>query len=98
MARLPSAQTPALFAPVLYDPQSAQIRSSAYSFHYRAENDRTSYSSRNCNVQTASLCYTRLMPKKSRASNVTTVGLVQMTCEPEPKTNLKKAIAGINDA
>jgi N-carbamoylputrescine amidase len=38
------------------------------------------------------------MPKKSRASNVTTVGLVQMTCEPEPKTNLKKAIAGINDA
>ena len=38
------------------------------------------------------------MPKKSRASDVTTVGLVQMTCEPEPKTNLKKAIAGINDA
>ena len=38
------------------------------------------------------------MPKKSRASNVTNVGLVQMTCEPEPKTNLKKAIAGINDA
>src|SRR5688572_4140760 len=38
------------------------------------------------------------MPKKSRASNVTTVGLVQMTCEPDPKTNLKKAIAGINDA
>src|SRR5215207_7888440 len=38
------------------------------------------------------------MPKKRRASNVTTVGLVQMTCEPEPKTNLKKAIAGINDA
>ncbi|HVF23146.1 MAG TPA: carbon-nitrogen hydrolase [Pyrinomonadaceae bacterium] len=38
------------------------------------------------------------MPKKRRASNVTTVGLVQMTCGPEPKTNLKKAIAGINDA
>ena len=38
------------------------------------------------------------MPKKSRARDVTTVGLVQMTCEPEPKTNLKKAIAGINDA
>lgn len=38
------------------------------------------------------------MPKKSRASNVTTVGLVQMTCELEAKANLKKAIAGINDA
>ena len=38
------------------------------------------------------------MPKKSRASDITTVGLVQMTCEPDPKINLKKAIAGINDA
>jgi N-carbamoylputrescine amidase len=38
------------------------------------------------------------MPKKSRAENVTTVGLVQMSCEPEPEKNLKKAIAGINDA
>jgi N-carbamoylputrescine amidase len=38
------------------------------------------------------------MPKKSRASDVTTVGLVQMSCVPEPEKNLKKAIAGINDA
>src|ERR1051325_4988307 len=38
------------------------------------------------------------MPKKSRAENVTIVGLVQMSCEPEPEKNLKKAIAGINDA
>jgi N-carbamoylputrescine amidase len=38
------------------------------------------------------------MPKKNRAVDVTTVGLVQMTCEPKPETNLKKAIAGINDA
>ena len=29
---------------------------------------------------------------------MTTVGLVQMTSEPKPETNLKKAIAGINDA
>src|ERR1700740_3607700 len=38
------------------------------------------------------------MPKKKRADDVTTVGLVQMSCEPEPEKNLKKAIAGINDA
>ena len=38
------------------------------------------------------------MPKKKRAVDVTTVGLVQMSCEPKPETNLKKAIAGINDA
>jgi len=38
------------------------------------------------------------MPKKNRAVDVTTVGLVQMTCEPKPETNLKKAIAGINNA
>src|SRR5688572_1051073 len=44
------------------------------------------------------LCYTRLMPKKRGESNVTTVGLVQMSCVPEPAVNLKKAIAGINDA
>src|SRR5688500_19276638 len=37
------------------------------------------------------------MPKKKRA-DVVTVGLVQMSCVPEPETNLKKAIAGINDA
>lgn len=40
----------------------------------------------------------RAMPKISRASNVTTVGLVQMSCVPEPDKNLKKAINGINDA
>jgi len=38
------------------------------------------------------------MPKKTRAGDVTTVGLVQMSCEPRPETNLKKAIAGVNDA
>src|SRR5687768_5090999 len=38
------------------------------------------------------------MPKKNRAGDVTTVGLVQMSCVPEPETNLKKAIAGIKDA
>src|ERR1700755_1725921 len=37
------------------------------------------------------------MPKKKRA-DVVNVGLVQMSCEPEPEKNLKKAIAGINDA
>ena len=37
------------------------------------------------------------MPKKKRADDVT-VGLVQMNCVPEPEKNLKKAIAGINDA
>ena len=40
----------------------------------------------------------RHMPKKNRAGDVTTVGLVQMSCVPEPDKNLKKAIAGINDA
>ena len=49
------------------------------------------------------------MPKKKRAGAVNrdgavkrdgtvTVGLVQMSCVPEPEKNLKKAIAGINDA
>src|SRR5688500_8759765 len=37
------------------------------------------------------------MPKKKRA-DVVTVGLVQMSCVPEPEKNLKKAIGGINDA
>src|SRR4029079_16005073 len=37
------------------------------------------------------------MPKKKPA-DVVTVGLVQMNCVPEPEKNLKKAIAGINDA
>src|SRR6476660_4244560 len=38
------------------------------------------------------------MPKKSRAGHSTTVGLVQLNCVPEPEKNLKKAIAGINEA
>ena len=38
------------------------------------------------------------MPKKKSVSHSTTVGLVQMTCEQKPETNLKKAIAGINEA
>ena len=38
------------------------------------------------------------MPKKKRAGDVTTVGLVQMNCDQKPEVNLKKAIAGINDA
>ena len=38
------------------------------------------------------------MPKKKQAGDVTTIGLVQMNCVPEPEKNLKKAIAGINDA
>src|SRR5215216_7071787 len=38
------------------------------------------------------------MPKKNRAGDVTTVGLVQMNCVPEPEKNLKKAIAGIKEA
>ena len=40
----------------------------------------------------------RHMPKKNRAGDVVTVGLVQMNCVPEPEKNLKKAIAGIKDA
>jgi N-carbamoylputrescine amidase len=38
------------------------------------------------------------MPKKRGESTVTTVGLVQMSCVPEPEANLKKAIANIKDA
>src|SRR5678816_642608 len=38
------------------------------------------------------------MPKKSRAGHSTRVGLVQMSCEQKPDTNLKKAIAGITEA
>jgi N-carbamoylputrescine amidase len=37
------------------------------------------------------------MPKKSK-SNIVKVGLVQMSCEREPKVNLKKAIARIGEA
>src|SRR5204863_9495831 len=40
----------------------------------------------------------RPMPKKNRAGDVTTVGLVQMSCVPDANASLKKAIAGINDA
>ena len=38
------------------------------------------------------------MPKKNRAGDVVTVGLVQMNCVPEPEKNLKKAIGGIKEA
>src|SRR6266705_1236797 len=37
------------------------------------------------------------MPKKGR-SEIVTVGLIQMACDPKPETNLKKAIARIADA
>ena len=38
------------------------------------------------------------MPKKKKSGDVVSVGLVQMSCEQKPETNLKKAIAGINNA
>jgi N-carbamoylputrescine amidase len=38
------------------------------------------------------------MPRKKSANDVVSVGLVQMSCEQQPEANLKKAIAGINDA
>ena len=38
------------------------------------------------------------MPKKNKGSNSTTIGLVQMSCEQKPNTNLKKALDGIADA
>jgi N-carbamoylputrescine amidase len=37
------------------------------------------------------------MPKKAK-SNIVTVGLVQMNCDPKPEANLKKAIARIREA
>src|SRR5258705_12512398 len=37
------------------------------------------------------------MAKKSK-SNIVKIGLVQMSCEPKPEANLKKAIARIGDA
>jgi len=37
------------------------------------------------------------MPRKSKANSVA-VGLVQMSCDPQPAANLKKAIAGIGEA
>ena len=38
------------------------------------------------------------MPKKKQTGRSTTIGLVQMSCEQKPDTNLKKAISGINEA
>ena len=38
------------------------------------------------------------MPRKTKLSRGVKVGLVQMSCEQQPETNLKKAIARINDA
>jgi N-carbamoylputrescine amidase len=38
------------------------------------------------------------MPRKTKAGDSVTVGLVQMSCEQRPETNLKKAIVGIGDA
>jgi N-carbamoylputrescine amidase len=38
------------------------------------------------------------MAKKTRSTDSTIVGLVQMSCEQKPEANLKKAISGINDA
>jgi N-carbamoylputrescine amidase len=38
------------------------------------------------------------MPSKKSGNDVISVGLVQMSCELRPEVNLKKAIAGINDA
>src|SRR5436190_4607185 len=43
------------------------------------------------------LCYTSSMAKKAK-SNTVNVGLVQMSCDPKPETNLKKAIARIGEA
>src|SRR5207247_7241943 len=43
------------------------------------------------------ICYTHSMPRKSKANSVA-VGLVQMSCDPQPAANLKKAIAGIGEA
>ena len=37
------------------------------------------------------------MAKKSK-SNIVKIGLVQMSCDPKPEANLKKAIARIGDA
>jgi N-carbamoylputrescine amidase len=38
------------------------------------------------------------MPKKKQTGRTTNIGLVQMSCEQKPDTNLKKAISGINEA
>src|SRR5215475_12492847 len=39
----------------------------------------------------------RGMPRKSNSDSVS-VGLIQMSCEPKPEPNLKKAIARIEEA
>jgi N-carbamoylputrescine amidase len=44
------------------------------------------------------LAILRGMPNKKKTANAVTVGLVQMSCVPQPDRNLKKAIAGINEA
>src|SRR4029079_16108119 len=44
------------------------------------------------------LAILRGMPKKKQAGEVNKICLVQKNCVPEPDKNLKKAIAGINDA
>lgn len=38
------------------------------------------------------------MQRKTKAGDIVTVGLVQMSCEQKPETNLKKAMVGIGDA
>jgi N-carbamoylputrescine amidase len=38
------------------------------------------------------------MPNKKQTGRTTNIGLVQMSCEQKPETNLKKAISGINEA
>jgi N-carbamoylputrescine amidase len=43
------------------------------------------------------LLYFRAMPKKTKSNRVS-LGLVQMSCEPKPEANLKKAIARIVEA
>src|SRR5262252_9982622 len=44
------------------------------------------------------LCYTRAHMAKKKSSTVVTLGLVQMSGDPKPDANLKKAIARIGEA
>src|SRR5499427_6621587 len=44
------------------------------------------------------LCYTAAHMPKKKSSTVVTLGLVQMSCEPKPEANLRKAIARIGEA
>jgi N-carbamoylputrescine amidase len=48
--------------------------------------------------QITQIAILRDMPKKKRVGDVTKVGLVQMTSDLKPETNLKKAITGIKEA